>query len=231
LKIHISSTANFIAESLTKYLVADASDDAQYGLTLEDSFTQLTLLCMREIAQEPRDDFDNPEMLTRWAIDAAYKYLQSVAERVTDRSPLFDTQLLKSYESGLQKSLKFPAQEILNQMKQLDESAQRLGSSKTFGTGDTNSGIPFEIVEIGLKDSVEGLLARPRISTCSVNISNLNYTGEWFPFEIEMDEFTFVLDDNGEIYVSTINFPLDLRKRASESIKELALRIYQRASD
>ena len=45
-------------------------------------------------------------------------------------------------------------------------------------------------------------------------------------FQIKYSEFTFVLDDDGTIYISTENFPSNLFERAYKILYELASQIY-----
>jgi hypothetical protein len=50
--------------------------------------------------------------------------------------------------------------------------------------------------------------------------------GEWFPYEVHADEFVFVIDDDGSIFVSTANLPGELREKASRMIRQIADALY-----
>ncbi len=94
----------------------------------------------------------------------------------------------------------------------------------------TESQFPYEVGEIGLKDSIEGLILTPFPDSFQIDMGRAYHkydvAGEWYPFEIKIDYLTFVLDDDGTIYISTENYPKDLMEKTKVTLKELASEIY-----
>ena len=78
------------------------------------------------------------------------------------------------------------------------------------------------------------LISIPRSESFEMEIerikSNYKMTGDWFPFEIKIDHSTFILDDDGTIFVSIDNLPEDLIKRSRELLENLANKIYRQRS-
>ena len=50
--------------------------------------------------------------------------------------------------------------------------------------------------------------------------------GEWFPYEVTVEDMVFVVDDDGTVFVSTENFPREVRERARAMLEEIAALLY-----
>jgi hypothetical protein len=81
-----------------------------------------------------------------------------------------------------------------------------------------------------LLESIEGLLATPTENVTALNIDGIRQAfptqGEWFPFEVSLDNFLFVVDDDGAIFISTENFPKEVLDRARTILHKLAEMLY-----
>ena len=137
----------------------------------------------------------------------------------------------KKYVAAVREKLAFPAKEIQKLSTQLDESRQshRLGSKEELVSDD---GSHLLVHELGLRDAIQGLLVEASEDRTELNLDNLReqpswrLQGEWFPYELYVDDFVFVIDDDGSIFVSTANLPLELRHRASELLRRIADLLY-----
>jgi hypothetical protein len=93
--------------------------------------------------------------------------------------------------------------------------------------------VPFEIVSIGTRRNLQALVVMPldgqtcRLDTLAIGeVGSLD--GEWFPYEITIDEMTFVIDDDGRLSIAVENFPAILLQKAYQTIRTLAERSYSR---
>ena len=129
-------------------------------------------------------------------------------------------------------SLKPVAKEIssLRDRLSISRKEKRIGGKEMVSSVEPDYQITFDIVEIGLKESIDGLFSIPLIESFELDIErtkqNLSLDGDWFPFEIEIDYCTFILDDDGTIFVSVENFPGDLINRSKILLRNLANKIY-----
>ncbi len=95
-----------------------------------------------------------------------------------------------------------------------------------------SSRIPIEITELGLSGFIEGLLAKAFLNNSegyNINLENLEYRveGEWFPFEVMIEDFVFTIDDDGTIFVSVENLPQRLVLKAKEMLQVIANQLYR----
>jgi hypothetical protein len=142
---------------------------------------------------------------------------------------------LNGYVAAVREKLAFPAKEIYRLGEQLGTSrrAQRLGTKEELVS---ESGSPFIIHELGLREAIQGLLVEPSQDRMELNFDALGrhegwrLEGEWFPYELYADDFVFVIDDDGSIFVPTANLPPELQHRASDLLKHIAELLYNRQS-
>jgi len=139
------------------------------------------------------------------------------------------TDYLKRYYENAQKEYAYIGKELSELKNSLFEAKRddRLGNKEFF---TTNASVEYEVIEIGLKESIEGLMIIPRADELRVNlegISNFIQNGQrYFPFEIRIEGFVFILDDDGSIYIQTENYPKGLVEEAKKYIIDLAEQIY-----
>ncbi len=227
MKIRVSTEKEFILNSIVEAITArhKARKEADYGDTIRFGVTELARIYMREVARRETNEHyyyhDQYGLLN----EALSRTEQAIQEALVPHRIQFDISEL----AGLEDELVYPAKELaelgekLSQAKRVD----RIGSKRRLSpTGS----IPFEIIEIGLTGFIEGLLIRPLVNTVELNLEEIGapYTveGEWFPFQVQVEDFTFVIDDDGTIFISTQNFPPGLFERVREMLWELARRVY-----
>jgi hypothetical protein len=112
--------------------------------------------------------------------------------------------------------------------KQLGQVRQREQASNV---RERHDAVPVEVIEVGTRDRIEGLLACPIPEVHELDLEGLQQShaveGEWFPFEVCLSELQFVLDDDGTIFVAVDNFPDRLVQEAKAGLIELASQLYQ----
>jgi hypothetical protein len=86
--------------------------------------------------------------------------------------------------------------------------------------------------ELGLKEAIQGILVEPTEQVEEIDIDSIRehgrwrVQGEWFPYAVYANEFVFVIDDDGSVFVSTINLPVELRDKANSIIRQIADLLY-----
>jgi hypothetical protein len=70
----------------------------------------------------------------------------------------------------------------------------------------------------------------PLADVVDVDLDRLKQTysveGDWFPFQIKLGDFTFVLDDDGSIFTSTDHFSERMMTDARQIIEQIAHQLY-----
>jgi hypothetical protein len=114
--------------------------------------------------------------------------------------------------------------------KKLIESKERRRIADKSTSSIHGASLAFDVAELGLHGSVEGLLATPTRGVKALNVERVRETypthGEWFPFEVSVGDLLFVIDDDGVIFVSTENFPKDMLERARTILHQVAEALY-----
>nr|WP_290222516.1 hypothetical protein [Trichocoleus desertorum] len=180
---------------------------------------------MRGIAQE--DDGYRSGDILGFAIQDVREKLQ---ELLGNRAIGFD---FRPYFRSTEATLKFPARELtdLRSRLRLSRRTKRIGERQRIAEA---AQAPFEITEVGLQNSIEALIASPVGKVYELNLEEVKRSyeveGEWFPFQIAVEEFEFVVDDDGTVFISTENFPEKLVMEAREMLVGLAKRLYVTAA-
>ena len=224
MNIQIISEDEFILRNMSEIAEAqNRSDKSTYSSTYEYGLTELVRIYMRDIAQDSNKYIQSDKIL----IDEAYNKATSEIHKRTGVD-FKDKKAVNLYEN-INKKLKYTAKEITSLKENLETSKQveRIGKRQRL-LGPESS--PYEIIELGLKDRIEGLLAVPLVKDFDIDFDRANdrfeIKGDWFPFEIKISEFVFALDDDGSIFTSTENFPEPVFKDAYEQLHEIAQTIY-----
>ncbi|MGB3208423.1 MAG: hypothetical protein WBB28_25845 [Crinalium sp.] len=227
MKYEFSSEENYIINGLKIQLenqktntdIPNKKKEA-YLTNFAVTLSELVKYYMREMAQ---DNFLNVETNSLSLLNLAIQQAKDIINEQIKINNLVD---LDKYFKEIREDLKFPAKEIYKLKTQLYESKQshKIGESKPVDLGNNLS---FKIKELGLKNFIEALILIPT-NEYQINLDNTDYliVGEWFPFEICTEEFVYVVDDDGSLYVSVEKLPQDLIKKAKEIMIEIAEQIY-----
>ena len=97
-------------------------------------------------------------------------------------------------------------------------------------------GVPYVVQAVGQPEAIEALMAKPEVAAFELDLSCLEeeshqVEGGWFPYQISVGEFQFLLDDDGVIYTCTDNFPERLVEQVRAEVVALANRIYTKILD
>lgn len=230
MQLEVLSQQAYLLSELVK-LFGEYSEKATTGAanevvtTANEIFLELIRLRMREAGRIAALDYRKPnEFLGRIRDDCVEELNQRLHANVRN------TQFLDL--DNVVKSLKWTAHEVVQLSRDLATSKelQKVGDRRQLLVSHVQRTQPVEIVEIGLQGAIEGLLVRPLGIHYRIDFARLGHeytlSGDWFPFEVTKGDLLFVVDDDGSIFISTENFPVELFNRASAEIQELAQRIY-----
>ncbi|NLX99193.1 MAG: hypothetical protein GXY83_23905 [Rhodopirellula sp.] len=181
---------------------------------------------MRKLAQESRPTRTWGDLL-RKAVEISREELDS---SLRERGEQFD---FEPYLRDALEALKPVAKEIYRLQHNLlaSRAAKRVHDKEQYLSEEEAVSAPYEVAPIGLLDSIDGYLASPTSPIGEVNLEALSQhfrmQGEWFPYEIDVDDIVFVLDDDGSIFVSTENFPREAREKARQILVRIATLLIQ----
>ena len=138
---------------------------------------------------------------------------------------------LGKYADTVRDKLRFPAKEMQDLANNLAESRRehKLGAKEEVAA---DSGRHCIVHELGLREAIQGLLAEPTDDCHELNIDGLReqgswrLQGEWFPYELITEDFVFVIDDDGSVFVSTENLPPELREKANGLLRRVVDLLY-----
>lgn len=214
-------------EYIRDHIVSESieRESKEYSNILNYSIDELTKINMRKIAEEDDYGRHDTEILSE-AISLSKATLNQESKKHN-----LDIDF-SGYFKETEKSLEPVAKEISRLRGKLFTSRKekRIGGKEMVSMIETDHRTTFDIVEIGLKESIDGLFSIPPIESFEFDIERtrkyFNMAGEWFPFEITIDDFKFILDDDGTIFVSVENYPDNLIEKARVSLQDLANKIY-----
>lgn len=203
--------------------LVDRNDKKKYALSLEFTLTELVRSEMRRIAQQPHSVY---------GIDLLDHALDTVMHHVNDslRGHSLNVDLGK-YAKTVRDKLRFPAKEMEGLAGNLAASRRehKLGGKEELAADSGRHGI---VHELGLREAIQGLLAEAKEDCRELNIDGLREQeswrifGEWFPYELIAEEFVFVIDDDGSVFVSTENLPPEAREKASRLLRRVVDILY-----
>ncbi len=216
----------FVIDSLVRMIAAsggEAETAESYNTAVGCGIDELVKHNMRQLSQQESRAGGWQELLAV-AVRQSTEQLQRelVSHHVTfDLAPYLH-QSLESLESA--------AKEMSGLNRKLIESRglKRIGEKTPVKMIDARR--HYEVSELGLFGSIEGLLATPTAGVAALNVEGIQETfpteGEWFPFEVRVEEFLFVIDDDGAVFISTENFPVELLDKAKSVLHKVAETLY-----
>lgn len=196
-----------------------------YSSLIEFGIGELVRLQMRQLA-EAKGERELP------LLEQSIQLVQEKLGEWRTRSKLsYD---FTSYFEGVRKELRFVAKEMSELSKQLERSrrAERVASREIITDGVA---IPLEIVQVGLPNAIEALLVVPLTEEFELNLGRVReeyaVEGQWFPYQILMEPFSLLLDDDGTIWVPVLVSSEGLIEQAREALLALAVKLYRSSSD
>ena len=223
----IVSQKAFITQYLAAYLQEQDPATFQTNSIVGDSLTELIRLQMREIAANTSNEWF-------WGNSILEKALRQTLLDVESYFPDVSRANLDPHLERARETLKFVAKEITDLQEKLRSAREReeILDRRRF-VEDVE--VPFEMISVGTRQSLEGLMVMPiGEQDCYLRLENLDnswrISGEWFPFELAIGELTFIVDDEGTIFISTENLPQTLISQIREMLYQIAQRLYTTSS-
>jgi len=227
MKYKIISSRKYILDNINELAHAatfNKDKSVTYSSSIDFAVSELVKEDIRKQAQRSKVNVSSKNLLSE-AIDSTK---QTIIENIDDDELSYE--ILK-YIKDAKRRLEFTAKEISELKDQLDRSKEEMRIGEKIMVA-TEKQVAYEIIEIGLRDSIEGLLVNPLIDEYEIDLHRIHQEyiveGDWFPFQIYFGEYMFVLDDDGSIYVSTQNLPEKMLSEARALIENLANVLYGR---
>ncbi|MBW4540238.1 MAG: hypothetical protein KME43_13980 [Myxacorys chilensis ATA2-1-KO14] len=223
MNLAVLSQKAFILQSLVTYIQAGGVQGGHQSFLLEDGLTELVRILMRELAADV--SYRSRLSLLDQAIEDVQQQMWEYVFSSAISNINFD-----DYFARIRHRLKASAREMADLQINLRVAKRREQIVEREEITEAVE-VPFQIAVIGLRETLEGLIATPLADQpCFLNLSDVRhrYTvqEEHYPLQIEIDELVFVVDDDGTIFISTENFPGTLIRQAREALETLARQIY-----
>lgn len=235
MRLKIQSEKDFIIKGIIEQIKNFKQPNKdEYSGNLHSSLSQLVQVYMRKMAQEAGESSKSGQYYIDESKNRTSLVNQAVNQIKNDlKAPLKELGIefdLNRYFKNIAKVLDFPGKEINELIKNLllANRAEIIGHRQRL---DSKISIPIEIRELGLRSSLEGLLVNPLLESYEINLENVRnkyspIKGEWFPFEVFIGDFTFIIDDDGTIFVSVEKIPEKAVNDAKTKLGELANELY-----
>ena len=222
MSLQVLSQERFILNSLEERVRFLMKQDTEpYSLGIEFGIAELVRMQMRELAQVQGE---REAVILERSMEMAEAKLNEWCARtelVYDFTPYF---------SGVRKGLKFAAKEISELSRQLARSRQSERVASRERVTDC-AAIPLEIVQVGLRNAIESLMVIPLAEEFELDLEGVRqvyeFQGQWFPYQVSIESFSLLLDDDGTILVATVSLSEASIWRARETLLTLAQQLYQ----
>ena len=90
--------------------------------------------------------------------------------------------------------------------------------------------VSFRVTELGTRGTLEGLIASP-LTDCRLNLDEMRQEyrvrGLGYPWEVEVEEITFVVEAEGSILTFLAGFPDSVIEKARVALEQLAHELYE----
>jgi hypothetical protein len=216
----------FIINSLVRMIAASeevAGEAQSYNTAIGCGVDELVKQNMRQLSQQ-RAGIREWEDLLDVAVQRSADQLQ---RELNSHRLSFN---LDPYLGQARESLEAAAKEMSGLNRKLIESRERKRIGEKTPVSSVDARRHYEVSELGLLESIEGLLATPTAGVAALNVDGIRQSfpteGAWFPFEVRVDDLLFVIDDDGAVFISTENFPREALDRARAVLHRLAEILY-----
>ena len=214
----------FILQRVVHLLTSSADVSNTSNLILQLTLTELVKQVMRELAQAEASDLRQGNLLQQ-AIQTTTQLIEERAETALqwDLSPYF---------GRIYRSQRWVAKE----MSELGIRLQQAQHGEVLRPPQviSHTPVPFRMTELGIRGAVEGLIAQP-LMPCQLNMERLRRDyrvhGLNFPWEVGVDEITFIVEADGNILTFLEGFPGSVIEQARSELVQLASRLYVPMAD
>lgn len=184
---------------------------------LEDCLISLVLEEMCDIVQaQGKVGWRNAATVLDQALDAIERQLYQP-----------DAGQWSQYWQRVRETLKQPASHLEDlQARLLRVDREGIPQRQRFEEGVE---VPFEILYV---PEIASLIAIPVGNRCYIDLDRVQtqetwvVSGEYFPFEVQVRDLTFVVSSAGEIILQTRNFPDSLVRELMDTLRDVAQTLY-----
>jgi hypothetical protein len=222
MKRRTTSSSQLILDNLVSLAseLAKRGAAGKYSTAIELGLSEMVRECMRQAQSGTSPRFGG---LLESALEESFGRVEGELRRAGIPLPL------GQYRKQVKKTLKPVAAEMEKLGERLTH-ARQTGKLAGEEIAATEAHTPYEVREIGLRGLTEGLLVQPTGDAFEIDLDDLpegcTVRGDWYPYEVRLEDILFVVDDDGSIFVSVENFPERLVAQVRELLHELARRIY-----
>lgn len=214
------SDREFILQRVVKLLTERGNASNTSNLILQLTLMELVKQVMRELAQDEESNCLGGNLLQ--------KAVQITTQRIQEQIEPVALQVdLSLYFQRIYRSQRLVAKEMTELGLRLQQAWQ--GEVLRPPRMITDALVPFKIAELGLREAPEGLIAQP-LTPCQLNMEGIRQDyqvhGMNFPWEVLVDEVTFVVEADGNILTFLEGVPGSVIERARSELVQLATRLY-----
>jgi hypothetical protein len=163
---------------------------------------------------------------------AGYRHPATVLEQALDtiERTLYrpDASHWSQYWQQVRETLKYPASQLESLQSRLI-TTQQPESLLEQQSVDADVEVPFEVLHL---PELEVLIAVPLQKGCYLDLDRAQseegwlVVGDYYPFEIHIEDFTFIVSAAGEVVVSIQGFPVSLVRQVREQLRLVAQTLY-----
>ncbi|MBD2077910.1 hypothetical protein H6F86_29295 [Phormidium sp. FACHB-592] len=215
------SDREFILQQVVRMLLENTETSSDSNLVLQLALTELVKQVMRELAQEDGEADHLQGKLLQSAVQTTTQLIEARVEAAaqSDLSPSF---------ARLSRSLRWVAKEMTALGLQLRQAQQ--GEVMRAPKVVSDAPVPFQITELGTRGHLEGLIATPladcRLQQERVRQSYRVQASRGYPWEVESEGITFVVEADSSIITFLEGFPDAVIEQAKAALEQLAHDLY-----
>jgi hypothetical protein len=190
------------------------------NLVLQLALTELVKQVMRELAQDSEADYLQGKLL-----QAA---IQTTTQLLEARTATAIPCNLSPYFARIARSLRWVAKEMTDLGLRLQ--AGRQGEVMRAPKVVYDAPVPFQITELGSRGHSEGLIVYP-LADCRLDLERVQQSyrvqaSRGYPWEVESEGITFVVEADSSIITFLEGFPDSLLAQAGADLEQLAQHLY-----
>lgn len=216
----IYSQRNFLVDAIKALRSADPASETTGTNLIEDCLTSLVLEEMCHIVEvQGRAGYRHPGSLLTQTFEALERQLYSTGSEGWNR-----------YWMSISETLKQSAQRLEElQARLIIDRQEGKPVRQRFEEGEEGVEVPFEILHV---PEIDSLIAVPVKNRCYIALDRIQdhehwvVSGEYFPFEIQVRDLTFVVSSAGEIILQVKNFPESLIREVVGTLRNVAQTLY-----
>lgn len=214
------SDREFILQQVVCILVESADSGNDSNLVLQLALTELVKQVMRELAQASEADQLQGKLLQA-AIQTTIQLLEARAATVNQGD-------LSPYWARIARSLRWVAKEMTTLGLRLQ--AARQGEVMRAPKVVSAAPVPFQITELGTWGHPEGLIVHP-LADCRLDLERVRQSyrvqaSRGYPWEVESEGITFVVEADSSIITFLEGFPDAVVEQAKAALEQLAHDLY-----